>query len=206
MVTKAKIAIITYSTYGHIFTLAEAVKAGVESSGHAEATIFRVAETLSKEILDKMHAPEPKDYPVATAETLKEHDGFLFGFPTRFGILPAQFKAFMDSTGGLWSSGALAGKPVGTFFSTASQHGGQETTALTALPFFAHHGLIYVPLGFANTHLFDVSEVVGGSAWGAGTVAGGDGSRQPSDKEKEIAGTQGKNFATIAAKLKNAVL
>jgi NAD(P)H dehydrogenase (quinone) len=92
------------------------------------------------------------------------------GIPTRFGTLPAQMKSFLDATGGLWASGALSGKFVGTFFSTASQHGGQETTAYTLLTYFAHHGLNYVPLGFANAHLFDNSEVVGGSAYGAGTV------------------------------------
>ncbi|RCH81776.1 hypothetical protein CU098_002327, partial [Rhizopus stolonifer] len=105
--------------------------------------------------------------------------------------------AFLDATGSLWSSGALSGKFVGTFFSTASQHGGQETTAYTLLTYFAHHGLNYVPLGFANANLFDNSEVIGGSAYGAGTVANGDGSRLPSKKELDIANTQGENFAKL---------
>jgi NAD(P)H dehydrogenase (quinone) len=113
--------------------------------------------------------------------------------------MPAQIKAFLDSTGGLWASGGLAGKFAGTFFSTASQHGGQETTAFTTITYFAHHGMVYVPLGFANPHLFDNSEVIGGSAYGAGTVANGDGSRQVSQKELEIAHTQGENFGKIVS-------
>ncbi|ORZ32285.1 flavodoxin-like protein [Catenaria anguillulae PL171] len=204
MTAKAKIAIIYYSTYGHVLTLAKELKAGIESTSHAEATIYRVAETLPKEVLEKMHAPPAADFPLATPETLKEADGILLGFPTRFGIVPAQLKAFLDSTGQLWGTQALAGKPIGFFFSTASQSGGQESTALTLLPYIAHHGLVFVPNGYSNSHLFNVDEVVGGSAWGAGTVAGPTGARQPSDKEKEVARTQGKNFATFAAKLKNA--
>ena len=113
--------------------------------------------------------------------------------------MPAQLKSFLDATGGLWASGALAGKFAGTFFSTASQHGGQESTAFTTVTYFAHHGIIYVPFGFANAHLFDNSEVIGGSAYGAGTVTNGDGSRQPSEKELEIAKNQGQNFGKVVS-------
>ncbi|CAO3591209.1 unnamed protein product [Absidia cylindrospora] len=144
-----------------------------------------------------MHAPPKPDVPIATLDDLVEADGVLFGFGTRFGQMPAQFKAFLDSTGGLWAKGALAQKFGGVFFSTASNHGGQETTAMTTVTYFAHHGITYVPLGFANPHLFNVEEVIGGSAWGSGTIANGDGSRQVSAKEKEIGVTQGKNFGTI---------
>ncbi|KAI8384567.1 NAD(P)H:quinone oxidoreductase, type IV [Radiomyces spectabilis] len=193
-----KVYIIIYTLYHHIYTLALEAKKGLEAAG-VEVELFQVPETLSDEILTKMHAPPKPEIPVITTAQLTEADGYLFGFGTRFGTMPAQMKAFLDATGSLWASGALAGKFAGTFFSTASQHGGQETTALTTVTYFAHHGMIYVPLGFANPHLFDNSEVIGGSAYGAGTVANGDGSRQVSDKEKEIAHTQGENFGKIVS-------
>ncbi|KAJ2162563.1 hypothetical protein GGF46_000566 [Coemansia sp. RSA 552] len=196
-----KIFVITYSTYGHVNTMAKAIVTGLTKGG-AEAVRYQVAETLPQEVLTKMHAPaKDESVPVLDAHNLPEADGFLIGFPTRYGAVPAQMKAFFDATGGLWQKGALVGKPVGFFFSTASQHGGQETTVMSTLPFAAHHGMVYVPLGYTNNHLFDNSEVIGGSAWGAGTVANGDGSRQPSEKELAIAETQGENFAGIAKKL-----
>jgi NAD(P)H dehydrogenase (quinone) len=144
-----------------------------------------------------MHAPAKPDLPIITVDQLTEPDGIIFGIPTRFGTMPAQLKALLDATGKLWATGALAGKFTGTFFCTASQHGGQETTALTTVTYFAHHGMVYVPFGFASAHLFDNSEVVGGSAYGAGTIANGDGSRQPTTKELEIAHSQGENFGKI---------
>ncbi|KAI8976921.1 NAD(P)H:quinone oxidoreductase, type IV [Pilobolus umbonatus] len=192
----AKVHIVIYSLYHHVHTLAVEVQRGLVASG-VQAKIFQVPETLSDEILTKMHAPPKPDVPIITVNDLTEADGVIFGIPTRFGTMPAQIKSFLDATGGLWASGALAGKFAGTFFSTASQHGGQETTAFTTITYFAHHGMIYVPLGFANPHLFDNSEVVGGSPYGAGTVANGDGSRKVSQKEKEIAVTQGENFGKI---------
>ncbi|KAJ2456995.1 hypothetical protein GGF42_002939 [Coemansia sp. RSA 2424] len=195
-----KIFVITYSTYGHINKVAESVVEGLEKAG-VEVGRYQIAETLSDEILGKMHAPPKPDLPVIKAQDLVEADGYLFGFPTRYGTQPAQVKAFFDSTGQLWQKQALAGKPAGFFFSTASQHGGQEVTVFTTLPILAHHGMIYVPFGYANPHLFDNSEVIGGSAWGAGTIANGDGSRQPSEKELEIARDQGENFAKVVAKL-----
>ncbi|KAJ2811422.1 hypothetical protein H4S07_002073 [Coemansia furcata] len=199
----AKIFVITYSTYGHINKVAESVVQGLKKAG-AEVSRYQIAETLSDEILAKMHAPPKPDLPIITAADLVEADGFMFGFPTRYGTTPAQVKAFFDSTGQLWMKQALAGKPAGFFFSTASQHGGQEVTVFSSLPILAHHGMIYVPFGYANAHLFDNSEVIGGSAWGAGTIANGDGSRQPSEKELAIAENQGENFAKVAAKLASA--
>ncbi|KAJ1956725.1 hypothetical protein GGI12_005234 [Dipsacomyces acuminosporus] len=196
-----KIFVITYSTYGHINTLAESIKKGLQKAGSVQVEHYQFQETLSDEILAKMHAPPKPDIPVITVDKLAEADGFLFGFPTRYGTAPAQVKAFFDATGGLWSKGALRGKAAGFFFSTASQHGGQESTILTFLPNLVHHGVIFVPFGFGHNNLFDTSEVVGGSAWGAGTIAGGDGSRQPSQKELEIAEAQGENFASVIAKL-----
>ncbi|OBZ83135.1 putative NAD(P)H dehydrogenase (quinone) FQR1-like 1 [Choanephora cucurbitarum] len=197
----ATVYIVIYTLYHHVYKLAVEIQQGLEASGekNRELINFIVQETLSEEILQKMHAPAKPDLPIITVDQLSEADGLIFGIPTRFGLMPAQLKALLDATGKLWATGALAGKFAGTFFCTASQHGGQETTALTTVTYFAHHGMIYVPLGFASAHLFDNSEVVGGSAYGAGTVANGDGSRQPTQKELEIARTQGENFGKVVS-------
>ncbi|SCO03410.1 probable 1,4-Benzoquinone reductase [Fusarium fujikuroi] len=192
-----KIAIVYYSTYGHIRQLAEAEKAGIESVG-GTADIFQIPETLSADVLAKMHAPpKPTDIPILSdPSVLESYDGFLFGIPTRFGNFPAQWKAFWDSTGKQWSSGGYMGKAAGLFISTASQGGGQEVTAQNAMSTLVHHGIIYVPLGYAKTfgQLTNLNEVHGGSPWGAGTLAGADGSRQPSSLELEIARIQGETF------------
>ncbi|KAG6855933.1 flavodoxin-like fold protein [Tephrocybe sp. NHM501043] len=190
-----KVAIVIYTTYGHIATLAEAVKAGVESAG-GSATIFQVPETLSQEILTKMHAPAKPAYPVIDLEEFVKYDAYLFGVPTRYGTMPAQWKAFWDSTGGLWGSGALYGKYASIFTSTAGPGGGQETTALNSLSVLTHHGIIHVPLGYARSfgQLSNLTEVHGGSPWGAGTFAKSDGSRQPTPLELEIATIHGKSF------------
>lgn len=198
-----KVAIIYYSTYGHIVSMAEAVKTGVAKSGKAsQVTIFQVPETLTQEVLDKMHAPPKKNYPIATQETLTEYDAFIFGYPTRFGNLPAQLSEFLGQTGGLWASGALAGKPVTFFTSVSSSSGGQETTLRNFIPYVAHHGLVYIPLGYAPAFadLANMEEVHGGTPYGAATFAGADGSRQPSVLEKRIASTQGESFAKSAIK------
>jgi NAD(P)H dehydrogenase (quinone) len=150
-----------------------------------------------------MHAPtKPTDIPVITTADLTEFDGFLFGFSTRFGTYPAQFKAFWDATGGLWASGALHGKYFGIFVSTGSPNGGQEVSIRNSLSNFVHHGLIYVPLGYKNSfgQISNLEEVHGGSPWGAGAYAGGDGSRQFSDLELEIGFIQGKTFAETVIK------
>ena len=175
--------------------MAEAVKKGVEAAG-GEATIFQVPETLSEEVLTLLHAPPKPDYPIATNDTLTSYDAFVFGIPTRFGNYPAQFKAFWDATGGLWASGALYGKPAGIFVSTGTPGGGQEVTALNALSVLVHHGIIYVPLGYAKAfpQITSFEEVHGSSPWGAGTFAGADGSRSPNKIELEIAEIQGKSF------------
>ncbi|KAL2255880.1 hypothetical protein VTK26DRAFT_2546 [Humicola hyalothermophila] len=198
-----KIAIVFYSMYGHIRQLAEAEKAGIERAG-GTADLYQIPETLSDEVLAKMHAPpKPTDIPVLEDPTkLTQYDGFLLGIPTRYGNFPAQWKAFWDRTGGIWASGGFYGKFAGLFISTGSLGGGQESTALAAMSTLAHHGIIYVPLGYAKAFglLTDLSEVRGGSAWGAGTFAGGDGSRQPSEKEKEVATIQGEEFYKTVAK------
>lgn len=190
-----RVAIIIYSMYGHIAKVAESVKAGVESAG-GNATIFQVPETLPENVLKLMHAPAKPDYPIASNDTLTEYDAFMFGIPTRFGNFPAQFKAFWDATGGLWAKGALYGKPAGIFVSTGTPGGGQEVTALNSLSTLVHHGIIFVPLGYAKTfpQITSFDEVHGGSPWGAGTFAGPDGSRHPTKLELEIATIQGKTF------------
>jgi len=197
-----KIAIIFYSMYGHIGKLAEAEKKGIETAG-GKVDLYQVGETLPEEVLHKMHAPPKSDIPTITPDIMKEYDAFLLGIPTRYGNFPAQWKAFWDSTGGLWQTGGLWGKYAGVFVSTGTQGGGQESTAIAAMSTLAHHGLIYVPLGYKTTFgiLADLSEVRGGSPWGAGTFAGGDGSRQPTEKELLLAEEQGKAFYGAVSKV-----
>jgi NAD(P)H dehydrogenase (quinone) len=154
----------------------------------------------------KMKAPKKsKDIPIFTFEKLSElpkANGFLFGFPTRFGIMPAQMKAFFDETGSFWFRGDLYGKPAGLFTSTATIGGGQETTIFTAVTQLAHHGMVFVPLGYSfGQELYNLSEVRGGSPWGAGTYSAEDGSRFPSDLEKRIAHHQGEQFAKYVNKM-----
>jgi NAD(P)H dehydrogenase (quinone) len=190
-----KVAIIYYSLYGHIRTMAEAVRAGVEKAG-GHADLYRIQETLPQEVLTKMHAPPKADDPVATLQTLTEYDAFLFGIPTRYGNFPAQWKAFWDQTGGLWAQGALTGKYAGVFVSTGTPGGGQEATVLNSLSTLTHHGIVFVPLGYAHTFPLaaNLEEVHGGSPWGAGTYAAADGSRQPTELEKTMATIQGEWF------------
>ncbi|KAJ4473866.1 1,4-benzoquinone reductase [Lentinula aciculospora] len=197
-----RVAIVIYSMFGHIAKMAEAVKSGVESAG-GSSKIFQIPETLSQEILQKMHAPEKPDYPIISVDQLTEFDAFLFGIPTRYGNFPGQWKAFWDATGGLWGKGALAGKYASVFFSTASLGGGQESTAMNAMSTFVHHGMIFVPLGYsaAFTQLTSLDEVRGGSAWGSGCIAGPSGARQPSALELEIANIQGKHFYNTVSKV-----
>lgn len=202
-----KVAIIYYSTYGHVLTMAESVKQGVDALGKAtRADIFQVPETLSDEVLAKLQAPPRSDYPVATLETLTTYDAFLIGYPTRFGTLPAQLSQFLDQTGGLWASGALYGKPVGLFTSVGTSGGGQEDTLRNFVSYIGHHGLVYIPLGYGKAFplLATMDEVHAGSPYGASTLAGGDGSRQPSELEKKIAFVQGELFADSAVKFVSA--
>jgi len=191
-----KVAIIYYSMYGHIAKLAEAEKKGVEAAG-GTADIYQIKETLPSEVLSKMYAPgQSESVPFITSHEMPQYDAFLFGIPTRYGNYSAQWKSFIDSLGQLWQSGALHGKYYGLFVSTATSGGGQESTAIAALSSWVHQGMIYVPLGYKNNFglLADLSEVRGGSPWGAGTFSAGDGSRMPTAKELELAEVQGKTF------------
>ncbi|CAK1364184.1 Minor allergen Cla h 7 [Cercospora beticola] len=198
-----KIAILFYSMYGHVTKLAEAEAEGIKAAG-GQVDIYQVEETLSEEVLSKMHAPAKASYPTLTdPKQLEQYDAFLFGIPTRYGNFPAQWKAFWDRTGGQWQTGAFWGKYAGLFISTGTLGGGQESTAIAAMSTLAHHGFIYVPLGYKTTFalLADLSEVRGGSAWGAGTFSGADGSRQPSAKEIELAQAHGKQFYEAVARV-----
>jgi NAD(P)H dehydrogenase (quinone) len=195
-----------YSTYGHVARLAEEIKKGADSVDGVEATIWQVAETLPKEALAKMHAPAKREeHPVMiSGKQLADADGILFGFPARFGMMAAQMKALFDSTGGLWQTQALAGKPAGFFFALGTQGGGQEETALTVVSQLTHHGMVFVPVGYTfGEGMFDMDEVRCCSPYGAGTFAGKDGkSRLPSDAELQMAAHQGSYFAAFARKLK----
>lgn len=199
----AKIYVVLYSLYGHTVTMAKEIKAGVEEAG-CECVLLQCPETLPEEVRSKMGAPPMDDsIPIVDVKNLPEADGILFGLSTRFGMAPCQMKSVMDATGGLWKTGALIGKPAGTFFSTATQGGGQETTALTFITQLVHHGMIYVPIGYSSPLLFTNEEVHGGSPYGAGTLTNGDGSRMPSDLEKSVAKHQGSLFAKTAKALKD---
>jgi len=192
-----RIAIVYYSMYGHIKQLALAELKGIKEAG-GTADLFQIGETLPEEVLAKMHAPpKDKDIPVLSDPAiLEEYDAFLFGIPTRYGNFPAQWKTFWDRTGGQWAGGKYWGKYAGLFVSSGTLGGGQESTAIAALSTLAHHGISYVPLGYKFTfaELSNLTEIHGGSPWGAGTFAAADGSRQPTELELSIAQKQGKAF------------
>ncbi|XP_073141631.1 quinone-oxidoreductase QR2-like [Henckelia pumila] len=199
-----KLYIVYYSMYGHVEKLARVMKKGADTVKGVEAKLFQVAETLPAEVLGKMYAPpKPTDVPVITPGELVEADGLIFGMPTRFGMMPAQVKSLLDATGQLWQTGALVGKHVGMFTSTSAQGSGHETTALTAITQFAHHGMIIVPTGYTfGEGMYVLDEIKGGSAYGAGTFSGGDGSRQPSELELGHAFHQGKYIAGVVNQYK----
>ncbi|GAD93911.1 minor allergen Alt a 7 [Paecilomyces variotii No. 5] len=190
-----RVAIVFYSLYGHTVKLAQAQHKGILAAG-GKADIFQIAETLPDNVLSLMKAPPKTEYPIAEPDTLLEYDGFIFGIPTRYGNFPAQWRAFWDKSGAIWAKGGYYGKYAGLFISTGTLGGGQESTALAAMSTLAHHGITYVPLGYRHAgHLLsNMSEIHGGSAWGAGTFAGPDGSRQPTELELQIAEIQGKSF------------
>jgi NAD(P)H dehydrogenase (quinone) len=198
--------IVYYSTYGHIRTMAEAAAAAALELPGVEVVLRRVSETLSDDILGKMGALEASkaqaDVPVVTAEELAEADAVLFGTPTRFGNMTAQMRQFLDSTGGLWMKGALVGKPGGVFVSSATQHGGQESTILSFHTYLLHQGMVVVGLPYSFQGQMRIDEITGGSPYGASTIAGGDGSRQPSENDLEGVRFQARHLAKIGLKLK----
>jgi NAD(P)H dehydrogenase (quinone) len=192
--------------YGHIHRMAEAVAEGVKEGGGAEVELRRVPETLSEEILGKMGALEAQKafshVPVATVDELAEADAIIFGTPTRFGNMCGQMRQFLDATGQLWASGALVGKVGSVFASSATQHGGQESTILSFHITLLHQGFVIVGLPYAFQGQMRIDEITGGSPYGASTIAGGQGERMPSENELAAARYQGKHVATIASKLK----
>ncbi|CAI9104472.1 OLC1v1003149C1 [Oldenlandia corymbosa var. corymbosa] len=198
---KLRIFIVFYSMYGHIEGLAKRMKKGVDGIDGVEAVLYRVPETLDAQVLEQMQVPDRDDgIPVISAAELVEADGILFGFPTRYGCMAAQMKAFFDSTGKLWTEQKLAGVPAGFFVSTGTQGGGQETTAWTAITQLVHHGMIYVPIGYTfGAGMFTMDNIRGGSPYGAG-VFSGDGTREPSETELALAEHQGQYMATVVKK------
>jgi NAD(P)H dehydrogenase (quinone) len=200
-----KVLVLYYSTYGHLHQMAEAMADGVNSVEHAEAILRRVPETLPEAVLEKMGALDAQkamtDVPVATVEDLTSVDAIIFGTPTRFGNMCGQMRQFLDATGQLWADGALVGKVGSVFTSTATQHGGQESTLLTFHVTLLHHGMVVVGLPYAFKGQMRLDEITGGSPYGASTIAGGSGERMPSDNELEAARFQGRHVADIASKL-----
>jgi NAD(P)H dehydrogenase (quinone) len=200
-----KVLVVFYSTYGHIYQMAEAVAEGAKALAGAEVEIRRVPETLPPDVLEQMGAAEAQKafshIPVCSVEELARADAVIFGTPTRFGNMCGQMRQFLDATGSLWAEGALVGKVGSVFASSATQHGGQESTILTFHVSLLHHGFVVVGLPYAFQGQMRVDEVTGGSPYGASTIAGGDGSRMPSENELEAARFQGRHVAEIAAKL-----
>ena len=200
-----KIFIVYYSLYGHVYKMAEAVKEGASQISRAEVYLYRVPETLSQEVLGKMGALEAQKsmahIPICKVEDLATADAIIFGAPTRFGNMCGQMRQFLDGTGGLWAKGALVGKVGSVFTSSATQHGGQESTILSFHTNLLHHGMIIVGLPYAFAGQMRIDEVTGGSPYGASTIAGGQGERMPSENELNAARYQGKHVAEITAKL-----
>ena len=199
------VLIVYYSMYGHIYRMAEAVKEGAGSVSGADVRICRVPETLPEEVLQKMGALETQKslahVPVCQVEELAAADAIIFGAPTRFGNMCGQMRQFLDATGGLWAKGALVGKVGSVFTSSATQHGGQESTILSFHVTLLHHGMVIVGLPYAFAGQMRIDEITGGSPYGASTIAGGDGKRMPSENELAAARFQGKHVTEIAAKL-----
>ncbi|WP_298450429.1 NAD(P)H:quinone oxidoreductase [uncultured Marinobacter sp.] len=196
-----KILVLYYSMYGHIETMAKAVAEGARGVSGAEVTVKRVPETMDAEAFKAAGGKVDQEAAVATPAELADYDAIIVGTPTRFGNMAGQVRTFFDQTGGLWAKGALAGKVASVFTSTGTG-GGQEMTITSTWTTLAHHGMVIVPIGYTTPALFDVSQVGGGTPYGASTIAGGDGSRQPDERELGIARHQGEHVAKIAAKLK----
>ncbi|MEX2442041.1 MAG: NAD(P)H:quinone oxidoreductase [Alkalispirochaeta sp.] len=199
-----KILIVFHSTYGHMYKMVQAAAEGAREAG-AEVAIKRVPELLSDDVIAAMGATDAQkqlaDIPVASAEDLEHADGIIFGVPTRFGNMVGQMRMFLDSTGPQWAKGALVGKVGSVMSSSATQHGGQESTILTTQVTLLHHGMVIVGLPYSFQGQTTMDEISGGSPYGASTIAAGDGSRLPSENELDGARYQGKHVAQIAGKL-----
>ncbi|HKK64600.1 MAG TPA: NAD(P)H:quinone oxidoreductase [Clostridia bacterium] len=200
-----KVLVLFYSSYGHMYQMAQSAFAGAEEVDGSEVKIMRVPELLSDQVLGQMGALEAQkqwaDVPVAGPEDLEWADAVIFGIPTRFGNMIGQMRMFLDSTGPQWASGALVGKVGSVMSSSATQHGGQESTILTTQVTLLHHGMVIVGLPYTYQGQTTIDEVSGGSPYGASTITGGDGSRMPSENELNAARFQGRHVAEIAGKL-----
>lgn len=196
-----KVLILYHSMYGHMETMAHAVAEGARGVDGVKVTVKRVPETMDAEAFKAAGGKVDQEAPVATPSELADYDAIIVGTPTRFGNMSGQMRIFFDQTGGLWAKGALAGKVASVLTSTGTG-GGQEMTITSTWTTLAHHGMIIVPIGYTAPALFDISQVSGGTPYGASTLAGGDGSRQPDERELAIARHQGKHVAQITARLK----
>ncbi len=200
-----KVNVIFHSVFGHTYTLAEEEAKGAREVEGVEVGLFRVQELLPPEFIEQMHATETmkrfEHLPEATLESLSEADGLIFGTPTRYGMMSAQMREFIDTTGSLWLKGALAGKPAAVFTSSNSQHGGQEATILSFHTTLLHQGMVITGVPNPQEELGIMTEISGGTPYGASTIVGSDGSRMPSENELKIARHQGKYLAEIAKKL-----
>jgi NAD(P)H dehydrogenase (quinone) len=200
-----KVQVIFYSMYGHVYKMAQAVAEGIKQVSGAEVSLYQVAELIPDDILEKYGAKAAKasfaNVPVAVVDKLSEADAIIFGTPTRFGNMAAQMRNFLDQTGALWGKGALVGKVGSVFASTGTQHGGQETTITSFHSTLLHHGMVIVGVPYTESGLTYMDDITGGTPYGATTLAGADGRRQPSENELKIARFQGKRVAEIATKL-----
>ena len=196
-----RVLIVYYSMYGHVEAMADAVAEGARKVDGVEVVIKRVPETIPEDQARAIGVKLDQRAPIATAEELADYDAIIFGTPTRFGNMAAQMRNFLDQTGGLWMKGALVGKVGSVFTSTASQHGGQETTITSFHSTLLHHGMIVAGVPYSEQRLLNMDEISGGTPYGASTITKGDGSRMPSENELAIARFQGKHVAEIAAAL-----
>lgn len=196
----AKVLVLYYSSYGHIETMANAVAEGAKSAG-ADVTVKRVPELVPENVAREAHFKLDQAAPIASVQELEEYDAIIVGAGTRFGTVASQMRNFWDQTGGLWFNGKLVGKVGSVFTSSATQHGGQESTIIGFIPTLLHHGMAVVGLPYAFQGQMGVDAVKGGSPYGASTITDGDGSRQPSEVELDAARFQGAHVAKIAAKL-----
>ncbi|MBL9035977.1 MAG: NAD(P)H:quinone oxidoreductase [Rhodospirillaceae bacterium] len=197
-----KILVLYYSSYGHLEIMANAVAEGARGVAGTSVEVKRVPELVPEEVAKKSGFKLDQKAPIATVDELPNYDAIIFGAPTRFGVAAAQMRNFLDQTGGLWAKGALIGKVGSVFTSTATQHGGQESTILSFHTTLLHQGMIIVGLPYSCTAQTTLKEITGGSPYGASTIAGGDGSRMPSENELGMARFQGDHVAKIASKLK----
>lgn len=196
-----KVLVLYHSTYGHLETMANAVAEGAGSVEGVSVDIKRVPETVPEELARASHYKMDQAAPIATVDDLKNYDAIIVGAGTRFGTMASQMRAFWDQTGGLWFSGALVGKVGGAFTATATQHGGQETTLMGFAQTLMHHGLVVVGLPYSFQEQMTMEQIHGGSPYGATTITGGDGSRQPSTIDLDGARYQGRHIAEITKKL-----